>query len=57
MPSEPERAKQHLEKAAELRGDDGVVLFRLGVVLRALGETVAASTLLSRAKAIDPSIS
>jgi hypothetical protein len=31
-------------------------LFRLGVVLRALGETEAADAVLTRARAIDPSI-
>ncbi|MFQ5417256.1 MAG: DnaJ domain-containing protein [Myxococcota bacterium] len=56
MPSEPELAKAHLEKAAALRSTDGVVLFRLGVVLRALGETVAAATLLAKAKVLDPAI-
>ena len=57
MPSEPEIAKQHLQKATELRPDDAIVLFHLGVVLRALGETVAASMLLTRAKALDSSVS
>jgi tetratricopeptide (TPR) repeat protein len=57
MPSEPGRAKSHLEHAARLKPDDGVVLFRLGVVLRALGETVAAASILSKAKELDPSVS
>ena len=57
MPSEPELAKHHLEKAAELQPKDAIVLFRLGVVLRTLGETVAASNLLARAKKLDASVS
>ena len=54
MPSEPERAKAHLESAAKLKPDDGIVLYRLGVVLRALGETVASAALLAKAKELDP---
>jgi tetratricopeptide (TPR) repeat protein len=56
MPSEPQRAKAYLEKAAELRPTDGAVLFHLGVVLRALGETVAAATLFAKAKALESSV-
>jgi tetratricopeptide (TPR) repeat protein len=57
MPSEPELAKVHLERAAELDPDNGIVLFRLSVVLRALGDAVAASALLAKAKVLDPKIS
>jgi tetratricopeptide (TPR) repeat protein len=57
MPSEPELAKTHLEHAVSLDPNNGVALFRLGVLLRALGETVAASTLLDRAKKLDPKVS
>jgi tetratricopeptide (TPR) repeat protein len=39
MPSEPALAKEHLERALAIEPDDGVTLFRLGVVLRALGQT------------------
>ena len=41
-PSEAEVARHHLERALGLDPDDGVTLFRLGVVLRALGQTEAA---------------
>ncbi len=40
-PSEAEVARQHLERALGLDPEDGVTLFRLGVVLRALGQTEA----------------
>jgi tetratricopeptide (TPR) repeat protein len=49
MPSEPELARQHLERALALDGDDGVTLFRLGVVLRSLGQTDAAQAAHDRA--------
>ena len=41
LPSEPERAREHLEAAAVLDPSDQSVMFRLSVVLRALGETGA----------------
>lgn len=56
MPSEPEQAKAHLEAAASLASDDPIVIFRLSVVLRTLGETVAASALAEKARAIDPNV-
>jgi tetratricopeptide (TPR) repeat protein len=49
MPSEPELARQHLERAIALDKDDGVTLFRLGVVLRALGKTDEAQAAHERA--------
>jgi tetratricopeptide (TPR) repeat protein len=49
MPSEAELARQHLERALALDADDGVTLFRLGVVLRALGQTEAAQAAHARA--------
>jgi len=49
MPSEPELARQHLERALALDADDGVTLFRLGVVLRSLGQTEAAQAAHARA--------
>ena len=56
MPSEPEAAKTHLEAAASLAPDDPVVIFRLSVVLRTLGETVAASSLAEKAREMDPNV-
>jgi len=49
MPSEPELARQHLERALALDADDGVTLFRLGVVLRALGQAEAGQAAHARA--------
>jgi tetratricopeptide (TPR) repeat protein len=57
MPSEPELAKTHLEHAVNLDPNNAVALFRLSVVLRALGDTVASSTLLAKAKKLDPNVS
>ncbi|MFP8879877.1 MAG: DnaJ domain-containing protein [Myxococcota bacterium] len=54
MPSDTQSAKEHLEAARELRPDDPVVIFRLSVVLRALGDKSTAKTLLERARQLDP---
>ena len=48
-PSEPEVARQHLERALTLDAEDGVTLFRLGVVLRALGQAEAGAAAHERA--------
>ena len=56
-PPEAERAKEHLEKALELTPEDAVVHFRLGIVLRALGDGEAAQQALARAKQLDPATS
>jgi tetratricopeptide (TPR) repeat protein len=50
LPSEPGPAREHLERAAALEPSDGVILFRLGVVLRALGEDARAAEFLARAR-------
>jgi tetratricopeptide (TPR) repeat protein len=54
MPSEPEVARTHLEHAAEFEPDNGVIFFRLSVVLRALGHTDEAAAALQRARHLDP---
>jgi tetratricopeptide (TPR) repeat protein len=54
MPSEPDPARTHLERASELEPDNGVIFFRLSVVLRALGQADAASAALARARYLDP---
>ena len=48
-PSEPEAARAHLERALAIDGEDGVTLFRLGVVLRALGQSEQAQAAHARA--------
>ena len=55
-PPDSERAKEHLELALPLAPKDAVVHFRLGVVLRALGETEAAEDSISRAKKLETSV-
>lgn len=52
-----ERARTHLEKAIELDDSDAVSLFRLGTVLRAMGDEGRASECLARAKILDPKAS
>jgi tetratricopeptide (TPR) repeat protein len=52
LPSEAERAREHLERALALDPDDGVTLFRLGVVLRSLGQTEAALAAHQRASRV-----
>jgi len=49
MPSEAQAAREHLERALAIDAEDGVTLFRLGVVLRALGQSEAAQAAHARA--------
>ncbi len=49
MPSEAQLAREHLERALAIDSDDGVTLFRLGVVLRALGQADEAQAAHARA--------
>jgi tetratricopeptide (TPR) repeat protein len=54
-PSEPERAREHLETAERLDPDHGVNLFRLSVVLKDLGEDEAAEAARARAQSLGAS--
>jgi cytochrome c-type biogenesis protein CcmH/NrfG len=56
LPSDPSTARTHLEAAVALDAQDPVSHFRLGLVLRALGETEAADRELKRAKQLDPKV-
>lgn len=56
LPSDPATARTHLEAAVALDDRDSVAHFRLGLVLRALGETDAADRELKRAKQLDPKV-
>ena len=47
----------HLEIALGQAPDDAVVHYRMGLVLRAVGETNRANDLIARARAIDPDVS
>ena len=51
---DPKAAREHLTSAVELSPGDPVAHFRLGMVLRALGESQAAQNLLDRAKQLEP---
>ncbi|MCS5638101.1 MAG: DnaJ domain-containing protein [Myxococcota bacterium] len=53
-PSDPKAALEHLQAAVELEPRDAVAHFRLGVVLRALGENQNAQVSLDRAKQLEP---
>lgn len=57
MPSEPDVAREHLDYAMKLSPDDAIVVFRLSLVLRALGDEETASRLLERAQSLDPKVS
>ncbi len=54
--SNPARAREHLEIACSQAPDDAVILFRLGVVLRAMGETETADAMIARARSLEPSL-
>jgi len=53
-PSEPEAAREYLEKALHLDPKDATNLVRLSAVLRSLGEEQAANAAAGRAQQIDP---
>lgn len=55
-PSEPPQARVHLERACALAPQNAQAAFWLATVLKALGETVAAATLLNKARSIDPDV-
>ncbi|HKE11839.1 MAG TPA: DnaJ domain-containing protein [Myxococcota bacterium] len=55
--SEPQPAREHLSKAVKLAPKNAVAHYRLGVVLRALGEQEAAEKALAQAKRLDPKTS
>jgi len=56
MPSELEEGRAHLERALELDGRSAQTAYWLSILLKQLGETVAAANLLARAREIDPDI-
>jgi tetratricopeptide (TPR) repeat protein len=53
-PSDPERAREHLEHAHRLDPRDTEVLFRLGVVMRATGDAEEGERLMNQAQELDP---
>jgi tetratricopeptide (TPR) repeat protein len=54
--SDAARAREHLEIASSQAPDDALILYRLGVVLRTLGETETADAMITRARSLDPSL-
>jgi len=50
------RAREHLEIASSQAPDDAVILFRLGSVLRSMGETELADAMITQARSLDPSL-
>jgi tetratricopeptide (TPR) repeat protein len=50
------RAREHLEIASSQAPDDAVILFRLGTVLRAMGESESGDAMIGRARKIDPAV-
>lgn len=52
--SDPAAARDHLEAAAALDATSAVTFYRLGAVLRALGNAAAADEAFRRARALDP---
>lgn len=52
--TEAERARLHLQTAHDQAPDDAVILFRLGVVLRSLGETERGNQCVARARSLEP---
>jgi tetratricopeptide (TPR) repeat protein len=55
-PPEPDRAREHLERAFELDPSIAQIAFHLSVVLKALGDDGASEALLTKARSIDPSV-
>jgi len=56
LPSEPDLARKHLERAVELGPENATAIHRLGVVVRSLGNDEEAEALLERARAINPKV-
>jgi curved DNA-binding protein CbpA len=54
--SDPEAARQHLERAAKLAPDNALAHQRLGTVLRAMGHEKEASAQLAKARQLDPNV-
>jgi tetratricopeptide (TPR) repeat protein len=55
-PSDPKTARTHLERAVALDPKDAVAHFRLGLVLRALGDNAAADRERDLARRLDPKV-
>ena len=56
LPSDVQGAREALEKAYELEPRDPEIVYRLSVVLKECGDTVASTNLLTKARQLDPDI-
>jgi curved DNA-binding protein CbpA len=56
LPSEPELAREQLERAIELSPENATAIHRLSITVRSIGEDEKADSLLDRARSIDPKI-
>ncbi len=56
LPSEPDLAREQLELAVELSPKNATAIHQLSIVVRSMGETEEADSLLGRARSIDPKI-
>lgn len=54
--SDAARACEHLEIASAQAPEDAVILFRLGVVLRAVGETDTGDAMVTKAQRLEPTL-
>jgi tetratricopeptide (TPR) repeat protein len=55
-PPEPERAREHLERALELDPNAAQTTYHLSVVAKDLGDEAAAASMLAQARNLDPSV-
>jgi tetratricopeptide (TPR) repeat protein len=55
-PSDPEAARQHLEKAISLRAEHAASHLRYGMLLRSVGENETGTQHVARAKQLDPEV-
>jgi tetratricopeptide (TPR) repeat protein len=55
-PSDPDAAREYLEKAISMRPEHAVSHLRYGMLLKSLGETETAAQHLTRAKQLDPEV-
>jgi curved DNA-binding protein CbpA len=55
-PSDLERAREHLERAFEIDSSKAKPIYHLSLVLKELGDSVASTQLLNRARQLDPDV-
>ena len=55
-PSDPIRARQHLERAYALEPRNAAIVYHLSLVLKFLGDISPSANLLNKARELDPDI-